>query len=103
MKIIYRPERDSLELPGILYALGDPVRLTIVTRLASKGELTCGIAYPDLIPKSTLSHHLKILREAGVIHVRQQGREYHNSLRRDDLEARFPGLLRTIVDVAVPR
>ena len=103
MKIIYHPEPDSIGLPGVLYALGEPVRLTIVTRLAAEGELTCGVAYPDPIPKSTLSHHLKILREAGVIHVRQQGREYHNSLRRDDLEARFPGLLRAIIDVAVPR
>jgi DNA-binding transcriptional ArsR family regulator len=100
MKFIYHPDRDSLTLAGILYALGDPVRLTIVRNLAAAGELTCGVAYPDPIPKSTLSHHLKILREAGVIHVRQQGREYHNSLRREDLEARFPGLLRAVLAVA---
>jgi DNA-binding transcriptional ArsR family regulator len=97
MKLIYHPERETLTLAGLLYALGDPVRLTIVSRLATHGELTCGVAYPHAIPKSTLSHHLKILREAGVIFVRQQGREYYNRLRREDLDTRFPGVLATVL------
>lgn len=97
---MYHPERDSLALPHILYALGDPVRLSIVQQLASDGELTCTIAYPHPIPKSTLSYHLRILREAGIIHVRQQGRESYNSLRQADLEIRFPGVLNAIIHAA---
>jgi DNA-binding transcriptional ArsR family regulator len=100
MKIIYHPEAENITLPGLLYALGDPVRLTIVANLAHQEELTCGIAYPLPIPKSTLSHHLKILREAGVIHVRQQGREYYNRLRREELETRFPGVLDAVITAA---
>jgi DNA-binding transcriptional ArsR family regulator len=100
MKMIYHPETENITLPGVLYALGDPVRLMIVANLAADGELTCGVAYPLPIPKSTLSHHLKILREAGVIHVRQQGREYYNSLRREELETRFPGVLTTVISAA---
>jgi DNA-binding transcriptional ArsR family regulator len=100
MKFIYHPDRDVLSLAGILHALGDPVRLIIVRNLATDGELTCGVAYPHPIPKSTLSHHLKILRESGIIHVRQQGREYYNRLREEDLDARFPGFLRVVLAVA---
>ena len=102
MKLIYHPERETITLAGVLYALGDPVRLTIVTRLAVDGELTCGVAYPHPIAKSTLAHHLKLLREAGLIYVRQQGREYYNRLRSEDLDARFPGVLTTVI-AAAPR
>lgn len=99
MKLIYHPDKSVLSLAGILYALGDPVRLTIVRNLAAHGELTCGVAYPLPIAKSTLSNHLKVLREAGVIFVRQQGREYHNTLRREDLDQRFPNVLSAILEV----
>ena len=99
MKTIYHPSRDSLVLPPLLHALGDPVRLAIVKRLATGDELTCNVAYPYPIPKSTLSHHIKILREAGLIHVRQQGREYYSHLRFDDIELRFPGVLQAILRV----
>jgi DNA-binding transcriptional ArsR family regulator len=98
MKSIYHPDREILALPNVLYALGDPVRLYIVKNLATEGELTCGVAYPLPIAKSTLSHHLKILRESGVIHVRQQGREYYNTLRQADLDTRFPGLLAAVLN-----
>lgn len=101
MKFIYHPDIDEVSLAGVLYALGDPVRLTIVSSLAQHRELTCGIAYPLPIPKSTLSHHLKILREAGIIHVRPQGREFYNSLRRDELNQRFPGLLDSVLHSVV--
>jgi DNA-binding transcriptional ArsR family regulator len=100
MKLIYHPDRETITLAGVLYALGDPVRLAIVVRLAADGEQTCGVAYPHPIPKSTLSHHLRILREAGLIQVRQQGREYYNRLRREDLDARFPGVLASVIATA---
>jgi DNA-binding transcriptional ArsR family regulator len=96
MKLVYHPDRDDISLAGVLYALGDPIRLEIVRRLASETELAC--AALDLpVAKSTLSHHFKVLRDAGVLFCRKEGTQHMNSLRRDDLDARFPGLLDVIL------
>jgi DNA-binding transcriptional ArsR family regulator len=97
---IAHPQRDEIELSGVLHALSDPVRLRIVAELATgDGAYTCGsFALP--VTKSTCTHHFKVLREAGVIHQRQQGTTRLNTLRRDDLEARFPGLLATVLAAA---
>ena len=93
---IAHPRREEIELAAVLHALSDPVRLKIVAELASDGEHTCG-SFDVPVTKSTCTHHFKVLREAGVIHQRQEGTARLNSLRRDDLEARFPGLLDTIL------
>ncbi|MEB3268509.1 MAG: metalloregulator ArsR/SmtB family transcription factor [Leptolyngbya sp.] len=99
MRPIYHPDPKDLTLEGVLYALGDPVRLEIVRRLATEGELPCvAIAVP--VAKSTLSHHFKILREAGVLTCRKQGTQHMNSLRRADLDGRFPGLLDAVLKAA---
>lgn len=99
MKLLYHPDRINISIPGILYALGDPIRLEIVKRLAVKGEQTCvGLELP--IAKSTLSYHLKVLREAGVIYCRKEGTQQLNSLRREDLDALFPSLLETVLQVS---
>lgn len=99
MRPIYHPDKADISLEGVLYALGDPVRLEIVKRLACEEELPCAaIAMP--LAKSTLSHHFKILREAGVIYCRKQGTQHMNSLRRKDLEACFPGLLEAVLQAA---
>jgi DNA-binding transcriptional ArsR family regulator len=97
---IAHPAVSEIELSAVLHALSDPVRLTIVAELArDENEYTCGsFALP--VTKSTCTHHFKVLREAGVIHQRQQGTTRLNKLRRDDLEARFPGLLGTILQAA---
>jgi DNA-binding transcriptional ArsR family regulator len=97
---IAHPSRTELELGSVLHALSDPVRLMIVAELArGEREYTCGsFALP--VTKSTCTHHFKVLREAGVIHQRQQGTARVNTLRRADLEARFPGLLETILQAA---
>jgi DNA-binding transcriptional ArsR family regulator len=97
---IAHPMRDQMELSAVLHALSDPVRLMIVVELAKKeGEHTCGsFALP--VTKSTCTHHFKVLREAGLIHQRQQGTTRLNKLRREDLEARFPALLETILQAA---
>jgi DNA-binding transcriptional ArsR family regulator len=99
---IAHPKRAEIELGAVLHALSDPVRLTIVTAVARQGgELTCG-ACPLPVTKSTATHHFKVLREAGVIHQRAEGTSRLNTLRREDLDARFPGLLDTILEAAAP-
>ena len=82
-------------LADVLQALSDPVRLHIVRQSADR-ELACCEFGLDL-PKATLSHHFKVLRNAGVIAVREQGTRRLTSLNRKPLEAKFPGLLKAIL------
>jgi DNA-binding transcriptional ArsR family regulator len=90
------PKRDELELARVLHAISDPVRLKIVSSIASGGECSMGeIEVP--VTKSTCTHHFKVLREAGVLNQRQVGTARLNTLRRQDLDARFPGLLETVL------
>ncbi len=90
------PERDELELAAVLHALSDPMRLQIVVDLASGEERTCK-SFDLPVVKSTCTHHFKVLREAGVIRQRLEGTTKLNSLRRADLDYRFPGLLDSVV------
>ena len=102
MALVTHPTRDEIELPAVLHALSDPVRLKMVRYLAEAGaEQTCR-SFDVPVTKSTCTHHFKVLREAGVIHQRQQGTARLNALREEDLEARFPGLLDTILSVPHP-
>ena len=96
---IPHPEVEDLDLAAVLHALSDPVRLEIVAGLAGGDERACG-SFDVTVTKSTCTHHFRVLREAGLIRQRQQGTMRLNSLRRDDLEARFPGLLGTILEAA---
>ncbi|WP_255952585.1 ArsR/SmtB family transcription factor [Streptomyces odontomachi] len=93
------PEPAHLELTAVLFALSDPARLELVRRLADRGPLEVAECQPESgpVPKSTLSHHLKTLREAGVVRNVPQGRQRLVSLRRDDLDTRFPGLLDAVL------
>ncbi len=89
------PDVVNLRLETIFAALADPLRLTIVRKLMLEAEAydhACGWFGFDR-PKSSLTHHFKALREAGVIRQRQYGLERRSRLRTEDLEARFPGLL----------
>lgn len=86
-------------MPNILYALGDPARLGIVGQLAATCDgVSCQHLVVEGVAKSTQSHQFKVLREAGVIRMVPQGRRVLVSLRTDDLDARFPGLLQTILE-----
>lgn len=96
MKLLFHPEPQQISLAAVLYALGDPVRLDIVRQLATEGELTCS-AFDCEIAKSTLSHHFKILRESGIIYSRKEGTQHLNSLRQDELNELFPGLLASVL------
>jgi DNA-binding transcriptional ArsR family regulator len=80
----------------VLHALSDPARLEIVRRLADGDEPSCGMFELGL-SKATLSHHFRVLREAGLVRTRVDGRKRLLSLRTDDLDARFPGLLDAIL------
>ena len=91
------PERGELELVDVLQALGDPVRLQIVRFLdSSDGAIACH-EIPIPVSKSTGSHHLKVLREAGVVKAQADGTRRYYTLRTEDLEARFPGLLDSVL------
>ncbi|MFE3054680.1 ArsR/SmtB family transcription factor [Nocardia sp. NPDC059239] len=89
------PGLDELRLETVMGALSDPLRLHIVQKLLLESEAydhSCGWFGIDR-PKSSLTHHFKALREAGITRQRQYGLERRSQVRIDDLEARFPGLL----------
>jgi len=97
MRQIHHPPLDQIELCDVMYALSDPARLEIVRCLAhERRALTCGEINRDR-PKSSMSHHFKILREAGLIETKILGKEHRNTLRTAELEARFPGLIKALV------
>src|ERR1700754_2853839 len=93
------PCTEDMTLAAVMAALSDPVRVAIVCRLAAEGERTCG-AFDLGISKATRSHHFRVLREAGITHTRAEGTHRHVSLRRDDVDARFPGLLGAVLAAA---
>jgi DNA-binding transcriptional ArsR family regulator len=89
---VVEPARERISLPAVLHALADPTRLAVVHQLDRGGELLCG-AFDVRVAKSTLSQHLRVLRDAGITHTRPAGTQRWLSVRRDDLDAVFPGLL----------
>lgn len=93
---LIHPEAGDLDLLDVLHALSDPTRMTIVQTLLADPERACGTFPVDVAP-STLTHHFRVLREAGVIRQREDGNRRWTTLRLDDLQARFPGLLDTVM------
>ncbi len=99
MKCFNHPKVGDIRLENVLYALGDPIRLKIVLALEEGDEMACSSATCGLhLPKSTQSYHFRILREAGIIRTRKCGIYYMNTLRREDLDALFPGLLDSVLN-----
>ncbi|GAC1317601.1 MAG: helix-turn-helix domain-containing protein [Thermoleophilaceae bacterium] len=100
---IPQPRPEAMTLSGILHALSDPIRLEIVLALHKTGEeRPCG-TLPAPVSKSTLTHHFRVLREAGLIAQRQDGTARLTKLRSAEIEARFPGVLEPILDAARER
>ena len=100
MRPFYHPQCEDISLVGLLYALGDPVRLQIVQKLEENGELSCS----DLdcaVAKSTMSHHFKILRESGLVYTRKEGTQHINTLRIEEIDKLYPGLLAVVLRVPV--
>jgi DNA-binding transcriptional ArsR family regulator len=97
--LLPEPRLEEMTLEAVFQALGDPVRLEIVRKLHARGQAqACGTL--DLpVGKSTASHHFKVLREAGLIRQRVEGRTRFTELRLADVEERFPGLLKSVLAV----
>ena len=95
--VLPEPEPAEMQLESVLQALGDPMRLQIVRQLhACHGTKACG-TFGLPVGKSTMSHHLKVMRQSGVIRQRIDGRERLSELRTADLDKRFPGLLQSVL------
>ncbi|MEU8589255.1 helix-turn-helix domain-containing protein [Streptomyces sp. NPDC048664] len=103
MSTLRTPRTEDIRLTEVLEALAHPVRLLVVHRLAARHptgeEIACGDLLPE-VAKSTASHHWRVLREGGVVHQRRDGRRLMLSLRREDLDRRFPGLLDHVLAAA---
>jgi len=101
MRPLHHPSIDEVTVEGILHALSDPVRTAIYAGIvASGGPCNCSNflrVHNRDIPKSTLSQHFRILRDAGLIRAERRGVEMHNRPRCLEIDARFPGLIAGIV------
>ena len=96
MRQLRHPRLEDVELTDVMHALSDPARVAIVRALLrAEGPLTCGDITGDK-PKSSMSHHFKALRNAGILEIRIDGKEHRNRLRTPELERRFPGLTKVI-------
>lgn len=95
---VKHPETSRLRLETVLGALADPVRLSIVCALADEHEDMACVAFDLPVSKSTSTHHFRVLREAGIIRQYYAGTARKSSLRTDDLEERFPGLLPSVLN-----
>lgn len=93
---LMHPDAQDITLTSVLHALSDSTRLTIVRTLDRTEEKACG-TFPVAVSPSTLTHHFRVLRESGLIRQREEGSRRWTTLRATDLEARFPGLLSTIL------
>ncbi len=102
MRPLAHPAIEDVQLEGILHALSDPVRVAIFTDIAGADCAQTCSAFAEVndkpVPKSSLSHHFKVLREAGLIHSERQGVEMRNTSRCVEVNERFPGLLPAILN-----
>jgi DNA-binding transcriptional ArsR family regulator len=102
MRQLQHPAIADVSVEGILHALSDPVRAQIYGRICASGEPLSCASFQDcpvrgLLPKSTLSLHFRVLREAGLIRSERSGVELRNTSRRGELDQRFPGLLAALM------
>jgi DNA-binding transcriptional ArsR family regulator len=101
MRPLFHPSIEDVRLEAILHALSDPVRVAIFADIAGADcPMTCSTfssVNERPIPKSSLSQHFKILREAGLIHSERLGVEMHNTSRCTEVQDRFPGLIPAII------
>jgi DNA-binding transcriptional ArsR family regulator len=96
MRPYKHPAASEFVLERVLYALSDSIRLEIVRHLSQVEAATCG-ELDGGRPKSTVSHHFKVLRDSGLVRTESAGTTHLNTLRRADIDGRFPGLLAAIL------
>lgn len=96
MKVYSHPPIEDVSLTTVMQALSDSCRVAILNALLEGGELACN-EVPLEVSKATRSHHFTILREAGLIMTRTEGTRCMTSVRKEEIEARFPGLLELVV------
>ncbi|MGW4160312.1 ArsR/SmtB family transcription factor [Streptomyces sp. NPDC004788] len=100
-RVLEHPAREEIRIEAVLHALSDPVRLRIVRDMARGTADAFACSYFELpVTKSTSTHHFRVLRESGVVRQLYRGTAKLNMLRRDDLDALFPGLLDTVLAAA---
>ncbi|MET7669434.1 ArsR/SmtB family transcription factor [Micromonospora luteifusca] len=97
----HEPDLTDIPVTTVLAALADDVRLQIVRALAEGGESACG-SFDFGVSKATRSHHLKVLREAGLTRTRAAGTSRLVRLRRDELDRLYPGLLHAVLGTRTP-
>lgn len=100
-RALWYPEREDVTLFGVLNALSDPLRLEIVRRLDAHEE-QCPSDFLTMTTKQNLMHHFKVLREAGLVVSRYEGRNKFTRLRRELIDDMFPGLIDSILRAAEP-
>lgn len=102
MRPLFHPSIEDVSVPAILHALSDPTRVAIFAEIAGQGCVRGCSTFAKVgertIPKSSLSQHFKVLREAGLIHSERQGVEMRNTTRCAEVDARFPGLLAAVLN-----
>jgi DNA-binding transcriptional ArsR family regulator len=96
MRTFFHPRTEDIRLSDVFHALSDPTRLDMIQALLLDPSINCSVRYAE-IPKSTRSHHVRILRESGLVWVEPVGTSQRVTVRREELDTRFPGLLDTIV------
>jgi len=101
MRMPLHPAKSQITLPNVLFALSDPTRLHIVKAIAKHDKMNCCEIEIDL-SKSTASRHFRVLREAGIIRMEPRGIVCMNSLRRQELDELFPGLLDSVLQAMEP-
>ena len=99
MSDLHHPAANEIQLTAVMHALSDPARLSVVRTLAVEAERPCG-SFDLGVTKATASHHFKVLREAGITWTRANGTHRLVSLRTEDLEQRFPGLISSVLNAA---
>lgn len=103
MKNYHHPAMNDVTLPAVMQALADPCRVAIVRELLSRDASLACHEVPLEISKATRSHHFDVLRQAGIIHTQSEGTRCMTSLRKKELDDRFPGLLKLVENEAEPK
>lgn len=97
MEEVFEPRIEEITLDCVFRALGDPARFDMVVKMLDRGEISCKELCGNA-PKSSVSHHFRVLRECGLTHTRFCGNQRWMSVRETELEQRYPGLLRLVTN-----